>query len=104
MMFYFTGAEKYSCRARKIISLTMIVVLSFTLVACGRTQQSETKRSSSSSASETTQNEGSSSKDSATAKTDKKDGKILIAYFSWSTSGNTEKMATYIQEQTGEIS
>lgn len=27
-------------------------------------------------------------------------GKILIAYFSWSTSGNTEKMASYIQEQT----
>ena len=26
-------------------------------------------------------------------------GKTLIVYFSWSTSGNTEKMATYIQEQ-----
>lgn len=29
------------------------------------------------------------------------DGKTLIVYFSWSTSGNTEKMATYIQEQAG---
>lgn len=28
------------------------------------------------------------------------DGKILIAYFSWSSSGNTEKMADYIREQT----
>lgn len=28
------------------------------------------------------------------------DAKILIVYFSWSTSGNTEKMASYIQEQT----
>lgn len=28
-------------------------------------------------------------------------GKTLIVYFSWSTSGNTEKMATYIQEQIG---
>lgn len=27
--------------------------------------------------------------------------KTLIAYFSWSPSGNTAKMATYIQEQTG---
>lgn len=27
-------------------------------------------------------------------------GKILIAYFSWSASGNTEKMASFIQEQT----
>lgn len=32
------------------------------------------------------------------------DGKILVAYFSWSTSGNTEKMAKLIQEQTkGEL-
>lgn len=28
------------------------------------------------------------------------DGKTLIVYFSWSASGNTEKMASYIQEQT----
>ena len=28
------------------------------------------------------------------------DGKTLVVYFSWSTSGNTEKMASYIQEQT----
>lgn len=28
-------------------------------------------------------------------------GKTLVVYFSWSTSGNTEKMATYIQEQIG---
>ena len=28
-------------------------------------------------------------------------GKTLIVYFSWSTSENTEKMATYIQEQIG---
>lgn len=28
------------------------------------------------------------------------DGKTLIAYFSWSASGNTEKMASYIQDQT----
>lgn len=29
------------------------------------------------------------------------DGKTLIVYFSWSPSGNTEKMAATIQEQTG---
>lgn len=28
-------------------------------------------------------------------------GKTLIVYFSWSSSGNTEKMANYIKEQTG---
>lgn len=31
----------------------------------------------------------------------KADGKTLVVYFSWSTAGNTEKMATYISEQTG---
>lgn len=30
----------------------------------------------------------------------KEDKKVLVAYFSWSTSGNTEKMAKVIQEQT----
>lgn len=29
------------------------------------------------------------------------EGKTLIVYFSWSSSGNTEKMANYIKEQTG---
>lgn len=29
------------------------------------------------------------------------EGKTLVAYFSWSPSGNTAKMAEYIQEQTG---
>lgn len=31
---------------------------------------------------------------------DAEDSKVLVAYFSWSTSGNTEKMAKVIQEQT----
>lgn len=31
---------------------------------------------------------------------DTEDGKVLVAYFSWSASGNTEKMAKVIQEQT----
>lgn len=31
---------------------------------------------------------------------EKKDKKVLVAYFSWSASGNTEKMAKVIQEQT----
>ena len=32
--------------------------------------------------------------------TTEEDGKVLVAYFSWSASGNTEKMAKVIQEQT----
>ena len=58
----------------------MAVVLAFTFAACGQTAQTEAAQPS--------------------AEPDI-GGKTLIVYFSWSTSGNTEKMATYIQEQTG---
>lgn len=42
-----------------------------------------------------------SEEDNQTTEVSGEDGKTLIVYFSWSTSGNTEKMATHIQEQTG---
>lgn len=41
-----------------------------------------------------------SEENTETSQTSGDGGKVLIAYFSWSTSGNTEKMASYIQEQT----
>ena len=62
---------------KKVSGIFMAVLLIVTLTACGQKQQEET------------------------ASTDRTDRKILIAYFSWSTSGNTEKVATYIQKQTG---
>ena len=65
---------------KKVISIFMAVVLAFTFAACGQTAQTEAAQPS--------------------AEPDI-GGKTLIVYFSWSTSGNTEKMATYIQEQTG---
>ena len=79
---------------KKIVSLMMAVIMSFTLAACGQTAQSETKNVDTS---------GSTATDGTTDSPmqEKTDGKVLIAYFSWSSSGNTEKMATYIQEQTG---
>lgn len=40
-------------------------------------------------------------KDTKKAKVPSENGKNLIVYFSWSTDGNTEKMAAYIQEQMG---
>lgn len=42
-----------------------------------------------------------SEEDNETAEVSAVDGKTLIVYFSWSTSGNTEKMANTIQERTG---
>ena len=65
---------------KKVISIFMAVVLAFTFAACGQTAQTEAAQPS--------------------AEPDIGE-KTLIVYFSWSTSGNTEKMATYIQEQTG---
>lgn len=65
---------------KKVISIFMAVVLAFTFAACGQTAQTEAAQPS--------------------AEPDI-GGKTLIVYFSWLTSGNTEKMATYIQEQTG---
>lgn len=40
-------------------------------------------------------------KDESQSTESENNGKTLVVYFSWSTSGNTEKMATYIQSQTG---
>lgn len=104
---------------RKLLSLLLAAVLVFALAACGQTSQTESTDSSvadtqpsstpdseetptqsvpetavPSEAAETTAPE-------ETTETTDTDGKTLIVYFSWSTSGNTEKMATYIQEQTG---
>lgn len=70
---------------KKIMSLLMIMVLTFSLAACGQTKQENKATSNNSVSTESTQ----------------KNGKILVVYFSWSTAGNTEKMATYIQKQTG---
>ena len=67
---------------KKVISIFMAVVLAFTFAACGQTAQTEAAQPSAEPAI---------------------GGKTLIVYFSWSTSGNTEKMATYIQEQTGGV-
>lgn len=42
-----------------------------------------------------------SEENNETAEVSGVDGKTLIVYFSWSTSGNTEKMANTIRERTG---
>ena len=94
---------------KKLFSLLMASVLVFALAACGRTPQTESTETQS----DTPDNEEISaqsepettipfeaSETTASVETTDIDGKTLIVYFSWSTSGNTEKMATYIQEQT----
>ena len=78
--------KESTAKMKKLISILMAAVLVFALAACGQSQQTE-----SSGIPETT----------AASEAPDTDGKTLIVYFSWSTSGNTEKIATYIQEQTG---
>lgn len=101
---------------KKLISFLLAAVLVFALAACGQTQQTEPADSSvadtqpgstsgneeapAQSVPETTAPSEAAETTAPTETTDT-DGKTLIVYFSWSTSGNTEKMATYIQEQTG---
>lgn len=72
---------------KRVISILMTITMIFSLVACGQTTTNETQTEH-------------SEKNKETVEVPHEDGKTLIAYFSWSTSGNTEKMATYIQEQT----
>lgn len=79
---------------KKIMSIMMVAVLAFSLGACGQTKKAESAEST---VSDNTQNADAAESASSSSH----EGKILIAYFSWSTSGNTEKMANYIQEQTG---
>lgn len=97
---------------KKLISILMATVLVFALAACGQSRQTESTDSSIATTQPNnteppTQNvpettEPSEAPETTTpSETPNADGKTLIVYFSWSTSGNTEKMATYIQEQTG---
>lgn len=101
---------------KKLISLLTAAALVFALAACGRTAKTEStdsvvadtlpgaapggRETPTQSAMETTA-PSEASKTTTSAETIDTNGKILIVYFSWSSSGNTEKMAAYIQEQTG---
>lgn len=91
----------------KLIPLLLAAVLVFALAACGQTQQTEPADSpvadTQSGSTPDSEEAPAQSAPEATAsvETTDTDGKTLIVYFSWSASGNTEKMATYIQEQTG---
>ena len=89
-----------------IIAFTL---MAFQIVSCGQTGTPETDttpgndQTQTDSKAETTQPTApDTSADDTTAEIpDKETGKSLIVYFSWSTSGNTERMAETIKENTG---
>lgn len=94
---------------KKITAIFMSIMLVFCFTACTGNQQSESSTQETTKISEATEAETKSESEtnsqahsSAESETQKAEsGKTLIAYFSWSSSGNTEKMAKTIAEQTG---
>ena len=88
---------------KKFVSILLAAVLACSLVACGQTKQPEQPSPAEPDTQEPidvpvqagTEDSVNSTLPEQTA------GKTLVVYFSWSSSGNTEKMASYIQEQTG---
>lgn len=95
--------------AKKVISILIALTMLFSLAACGQaggtsvtepTNNTSESTTPSASESETTAPTTESSETAPDATTEPT-GKTLIVYFSWSSSGNTEKMANVIQERTG---
>lgn len=94
---------------KKVASILMAFVIAFSLAACGQSATNENSGDNVSS-NESVQTPSkadsqvpteSTENSSQATETPKEDGKTLIVYFSWSTSGNTEKMANTIKERTG---
>lgn len=94
---------------KKLVSVFLAIMLLISLVACGQTTTNESKVESTlpnelvqtpSKADTQVPTESTGNSNEAT-ETSKEDGKTLIVYFSWSTSGNTEKMANTIKERIG---
>lgn len=93
---------------KRYLALLMSMLLVFSCAACGRNtdhQQGTTDtlqtESSEPSTSPETEPVASSEPLEVTQADNGEVGKTLIVYFSWSSAGNTEKMAATIQEQTG---
>ena len=68
-------AMVHSHRCLRVLALVLALIMSLSLAACGEADPSE----------------------NAPAEA----GKALIVYFSWSPSGNTERLATALQQATG---
>lgn len=73
---------------KRLVSILTAVIMILSLAACAQADADESAKAES--AQESTE----------AAEAPDEGGKALIVYFSWSSSGNTEKMASYIQEQT----
>lgn len=91
---------------KRAISIVMVFFLIFSLSACGQVSENGNQTEPSSSGSLQTEPSDTvgaqqSEAEQTGASASVEEGKTLIVYFSWSSSGNTEKMATAIKERTG---
>lgn len=91
---------------KKVISVLMVLMIIFSLAACGQSTTNENSEANTSTnesvqPSTGTPDESKTPYNSEASEVPVEGGKILIVYFSWSTSGNTEKMANTIKEHTG---
>ena len=91
---------------KRAISIVMVFFLIFSLSACGQVSENGNQTEPSSSGSLQTEPSDTvgaqqSEAEQTGAPASVEEGKTLIVYFSWSSSGNTEKMATAIKERTG---
>lgn len=80
---------------KKAISVLIVLVMIFSFTACGQSTANENSKATA------TADESKAASDTETSKVTPESGKTLIVYFSWSTSGNTEKMANTIKERIG---
>lgn len=91
---------------KRVISVLMVLMMIFSLAACGQSttnENSEANTSTNESVQPSTEasDESKAPDNSEAPEVPAEGGKTLIVYFSWSTSGNTEKMANTIKERTG---
>ena len=91
---------------KKIVSLILTAVLLLTLAACGTAQNDEQSTNANTKAPESTastangnETDPDNTAETGTEQTVSGDGKILVVYFSW--SGNLDKMAHWIADETG---
>lgn len=91
---------------KKAVSILVAVTMLFTLAACGQSttnENNETNITTNESVQPSTEapDESEVPDNTVAPEVPVEGGKTLIVYFSWSTSGNTEKMANTIKERTG---
>ena len=85
---------------KKAVSILMAIMMIFSLAACGQTATNENSEANTPT-NESVQPSTEVPDNTESSEMPATDGKTLIVYFSWSSSGNTEKIANTIQERIG---